>query len=60
VNTVTASFHTTMRQMTAMSQWPKCLSKKSPKYLSEKNPRCRSYQHVSCYTSRLVRWWSDF
>jgi len=27
MNTVTASFDKTVRQMTEMSQWPKCLSK---------------------------------
>jgi len=26
-NTVVASFNTTVRQMTEMFQWPKCLSK---------------------------------
>jgi len=28
MNTATASFNTTVRQITKMSQWPKCLSKK--------------------------------
>ena len=37
MNTVTASFDTKVRQMTEISQWPKCRSKKLPKGLSEKN-----------------------
>jgi len=28
MNTVTANFNTTVRQMTELSQWPKCLCKK--------------------------------
>jgi len=39
MNTVMASFNTTMRQMTEMFQWPKCLRKKWPKCLSEKKQR---------------------
>jgi len=37
VHTVTVSFNTTVRQMTKMSQWPKCLTKKWPKCLSNKS-----------------------
>jgi len=37
VNTATASFNTTVRQMTEMIRWLKFLSKKWLKYLSEKN-----------------------
>jgi len=37
MNTVTVSFNTTVRQMTEMSQWPKCLSNKWTKCLSEKH-----------------------
>jgi len=37
MNTVTASFNTTVRQMTEKSQWPKCLGKKWQKCLSEKS-----------------------
>jgi len=33
-----ASFNTTVRQMTEMSQRPKCLNKKWPKRLSEIKP----------------------
>jgi len=33
------TFDTTVRHMTVISRWPKCLSKKLPKYLSEKNQR---------------------
>jgi len=36
MNTVTASFNTTVIQMTEMSQWPKCLNQKWPKCLNEK------------------------
>jgi len=36
MNIVTASFNVTVRQMTEISQWPKCLSKNLPKCLSEK------------------------
>jgi len=36
MSTVTASFNTTVRQMTKMLQWPICHSKKWPKCLSEK------------------------
>ena len=35
-NTVTVSFNTTVRQMTEIFQWPKCLSKKWSKCLSAK------------------------
>jgi len=38
MNTVAARFHTTVRQMTKMFQWPICLSKQWPKRLSEKKP----------------------
>jgi len=38
MNIVTASFDTTVRQMTEISQWPKCLSKNDRNiYLSERN-----------------------
>jgi len=35
MNTIIASFNTTVRQMTEMSQRPRCPSKKWPKCLSE-------------------------
>ena len=35
-NTVTVGFNTTVRQMTEMFQWQKCLSKKWPKCLNER------------------------
>jgi len=31
MNTVMASFNTTVRQITEMSEWPKCLTKKNKK-----------------------------
>jgi len=36
MNTVTASFNTTVRQMTEMFKWPKCLSKKNDQNVSAK------------------------
>jgi len=36
MNTVTASFTTTVKQMTKIFQWPICLRKKRPKCLSDK------------------------
>jgi len=36
-----ASFNTTVRQMTEIFRWPKCLSRKWPKYLSEKKTGLR-------------------
>jgi len=36
MNTVMASFDTTVRQMTEISQWPKCLSKKMTKMCKRK------------------------
>jgi len=47
MNTCTASFDTTVRQMTEMSQWPKCHSKKWPKCLSDKHHRP---------TDRTIHW----
>jgi len=41
MSTVTASFNTSMRQMTEMSHWPNCLSKKWPKFLSNKRGTLR-------------------
>jgi len=51
MNIVTASFDTTVRQMTEISQWPKCLSKKWPKYLSQrkKQPILSSYSQQLCH-----------
>jgi len=40
--TVTASFNTTVRQMTEMFQWPKCLNEIWPKYLNKIWPKCLS------------------
>jgi len=37
MNTVSASFDTTVRQMTEMPQWPKCLSKKMTEISQRKN-----------------------
>jgi len=37
MNTVVASFDTPVRQMTKMSQWPKCLSKKITEVSQQKN-----------------------
>jgi len=45
MNTVTASFNTTVIQMTEMSQWPKCLNQKWPKCLNEKK---KQYPTVCC------------
>jgi len=37
MNTVTSSFDAVVRQMTEISQWPKCRRKQWLEYLSEKN-----------------------
>jgi len=57
------SFDKTVRQMTEMSQWPKCCSKKWPECLSEKKqrpPRLSKQIAVSClsFSARLsLHWW---
>jgi len=40
------SFNTTVRQMTEMFQWPKCLHKNLPKLYSEKNLTPMYYQYT--------------
>jgi len=39
MNTVTASFNTTVRKITEIFQWRNCFSEKRPKCLSENTPR---------------------
>jgi len=57
LNTVTASFDETARQMTEMFPWPKCRSKKWPKCPSEKKQvtsRRNHYSHARQMTYNLV------
>jgi len=53
MNTVTVSFNTTVRQMTEMSQWPKCLSNKWPKCLSDQNVSAINDRNVSAKNTGL-------
>jgi len=48
------SFNTTVRQMTKMFQWPKCLSRKWSKCLSQRKARVELlYPCPWCYESSL-------
>jgi len=48
MSTVTACYNATVIQMTKMSQWPTCLSKKWPKCLIDKNTDFSQYQSWVC------------
>jgi len=50
MNTVMASFDTTVQQMTKMSRWPKCLSTKTSHYISYS--KC-SLMHQLTFLQRL-------
>jgi len=51
MNTVTASFDTTVREMTEMFQWPKCLSKKMTNVSAQNG----QVGHSNCDIIRVAR-----
>ena len=63
MKTVDANFITTVRQMTEMCQWHKCVRTKWPISLSEKNPSFRTIcfsnvsvlDKISCMSNSLVQ-----
>jgi len=63
MNTVEASFITTLRQVTEMCQWHKCVRTKRPKSISEKNPSPRTIcfsnvsllDKTSCMSNSLMQ-----
>jgi len=60
MDTVMASFKT-VRQMSEMSQWPKCHSKEWPKCLSEKNKQHTNIWLLELYPKSLrhLFWWKN-
>ena len=58
INTVMVSFNITVRRMTEMSQWPKCLSQKWVKCLCEKNGHLHGQVKSLCYKQAPKHIWS--
>jgi len=59
MNTVTATFNTTVRQMTELFHWPKCLSKKMTEMSQRKKKQVQGYskqgktsKNYTCFTLR--------